>query len=270
MKKMSNEENEIYCPYSLTGVAAAITSALGAEAPKTADPAVEPLMKFIENKNIDRVVMYNPDAVALWLFEKYTADFLPVMLNAQLTLPLQTVMPSVTPVCFATMYTGATPDIHGIKAYRKPVVKADTVFDALIRAGKKPCIVSTGEDSMSKIFLERRMDYFIVETPDEANEKAAELIRQDKYDLLCVYNPNYDGNMHRVGPEGEEALDALRHNAAAYAELAKVIRNSGNGHRTLLGFAPDHGCHEIDGGSGSHGLMMPEDMNIIHFYTVIE
>ena len=28
----------------------------------------------------------------------------------------------------------------------------------------------------------------------------------------------------------------------------------------------DHGCHEIDGGAGAHGLDMPEDINITHLY----
>ena len=266
---MADLLNELYCPLSLKGIAASLTNALGVDSPKSAEPALDIMTKFTAGKNIDRVVMYNPDAVALWLFDKYTDIFAPVMLNTQLTLPLQTVMPSVTPVCFATMYTGADPDIHGIKAYRKPVVKTDSVFDALIRAGKKPCIVSTGDDSMSKIFLERDMDYFIVDTPDEANSKTVELIEQDKYDLISVYNGNYDGIMHKVSPEGDEAIAALRHNAAAFAMLAEAVRKNWKNHKTLIGFAPDHGCHEIDGVSGGHGLMMPEDMNIIHFYGVI-
>ena len=33
-----------------------------------------------------------------------------------------------------------------------------------------------------------------------------------------------------------------------------------------MAFLPDHGCHEIDGQLGSHGLDMYEDMNVIHFY----
>jgi len=266
---MADLLNELYCPLSLKGIAASLTGALGVDAPNQAEPALDIMTKFTAGKNIDRVVMYNPDAVALWLFDKYTDIFAPVMLNTQLTLPLQTVIPSVTPVCFATMYTGTDPDIHGIKAYRKPVVKTDSVYDALIRAGKKPCIVSTGEDSMSKIFLERDMDYFIVDTPDEANAKAIELIEQDKYDLICVYNANYDSVMHKVSPEGEEAIAALRHNTAAFAMLAEAVRKNWKSHSTLIGFAPDHGCHEVDGVSGGHGLMMPEDMNIIHFYGVI-
>lgn len=260
---------DLFCPLKLTGVTASVCAALGVEAPVSADTPIDVLKKLTHGKNIDRVFMYNPDAVALWIFEKYTDLFTPVMLNSDITLPLQTVMPSVTPVCFATMYTGATPEVHGIQSYTKPVVKTDSVFDVLIRAGKKPCIVSTGNDSMSKIFLERDMDYFIVETPDEANAKALELIKEDKYDLICVYNGNYDGRMHRVGPEGEEAIDALKHNINAYETFANAIRENWTDHKTLLGFAPDHGCHEIDGGAGSHGLMMPEDMNIVHFYGVI-
>lgn len=260
---------DVFCPLKLTGVAASLCDALGLQKPEKAGTQIDVLKKLTEGKNIDRVFMYNPDAVALWLFEKYTDIFTPVMLNSDITLPLQTVMPSVTPVCFATMYTGAEPEVHGIQSYTKPVIKTDTVFDVLIRNGKKPCIVSTGNDSMSKIFLEREMDYFIVETPDEANEKALELIKEDKYDLICVYNANYDSRMHRVGPEGDEAIDALRHNVKSYETFAKAIMENWKKHKTLLGFAPDHGCHEIDGGAGSHGLMMPEDMNIIHFYKVI-
>lgn len=260
---------DVFCPIKLTGVAASICEAAGVNPPESAEKSIDIINSLTKDKGIDRVFMYNPDAVALWIFEKYTELFAPVMLNSDITLPLQSVMPSVTPVCFGTMYTGAEPSVHGIQSYTKPVIKTDSVFDAFIRAGKKPCIVSTGNDSMSKIFLEREMDYYIVETPDEANEKALELIREDKYDLICVYNGNYDGRMHRVGPEGEEAIEALKHNVKAYENFAEAIRKEWKEHKTLLAFAPDHGCHEIDGEAGSHGLMMPEDMNIIHFYGVI-
>ena len=60
-----------------------------------------------------------------------------------------------------------------------------------------------------------------------------------------------------------------RHSKLLPETFAKAIKENWTNHKTLLGFAPDHGCHEIDGGAGSHGLMMPEDMNIIHFYKVI-
>ena len=259
---------DLYCQMKLTGAAGALTEALGVPAPHAAAPALEALTTLCAD-GVDRILMYNPDAVALWLFEKYTDLFLPVLRHIRLTLPLRTVMPSVTPVCFGTMYTGAEPSVHGIQSYTKPVIRTDTVFDALIRAGKKPCIVSTGNDSMSRIFLEREMDYYIVDTPDEANAKAAALIEEDRHDLIAVYNGNYDSTMHKFGPESREALDALRHNVRAFDTLANEVRTHWQAHKTLIAFAPDHGCHEIDGDCGSHGLDMPEDMNIIHFYGLL-
>ena len=102
--------------------------------------------------------------------------------RAELALPLETVMPSVTPVCFGSLYTGAQPAVHGIQKYEKPVIRIDTLFDALIRAGKKPCIISHGDASMSRIFLERDMDYFILPSTPAVNAKAAEVILADKYE----------------------------------------------------------------------------------------
>lgn len=260
-----------YNAYSLTSVAAALTEALGVEPPRQADaanPALKGLLAAADGP-IDRVVMYNPDAVALWLYQKYTDYYLPVQRYASLTLPLRSVMPSVTPVCFGTMYTGALPEVHGIRSYTKPVLRLDTVFDALIRAGKKPAIVSTEGDSISKIFLERPMDYFIYQTTEEVRSKALELIDEDRYDMLVIYDKTYDAAMHRHAPEGEESLRALRGSIAGFEATAQAIQASWGAHRTLIGFAPDHGCHEIDGGLGSHGLDMPEDMNILHFYGVL-
>ena len=61
---------------------------------------------------------------------------------------------SVTPVCFGTMYTGLSPQEHGIMKYRKPVLQVDTVFDYLVKEKKKAAIISTEGDSISRIFLE--------------------------------------------------------------------------------------------------------------------
>ena len=188
--------------------------------------------------------------------------------RTELAVPFETVMPSVTPVCFGTMYTGAQPEVHGIKAYVKPVIRIDTIFDAMLRAGKKCAIVSTTGDSLSFIYLERDMDYFILDTVEEINAKAAQLILEDKYDFILVYNANYDAVMHKFGPESLEALSELRANSEAYAMFDALIREHWSKHNVLMGFAMDHGCHEIDGGCGSHGLDMPEDLNILHLYGV--
>jgi len=257
----------------ITGVAKTITDVMGINAPEKANPSIDIVCdmanEYFRNQKADRVFMYNPDAIALWLFEKYITLFEDVISISDIQMPMLSIMPSVTPVCFASMYTGATPDVHGIKIYVKPVVRTDSVFDALIRANKKPVIVSTLNDSMSCIFQERDMDYFVCDTPDECNEKAMELIAEDKHDLIVLYNGNYDVAMHRYGTEAAESLKELKNNIKTYCKMINQIEKYWSSHRTMIGFCPDHGCHDIKGNLGSHGLEMPEDMNIIHFYKFI-
>ncbi len=255
----------------ITQTAATIAQLMGFSMPEDADKANEIVLsaakKHFGDRYAEKVVLYNPDAVALWLYQKYTALFTPVICNSDMALPIESVMPSVTPVCFGSMYTGLVPEKHGITSYRKPVLRCPTLFDAAIAAGKKPIIISTRGDSITEIFKEREMDYIVCETPDECNERAVEVIRADKYDIIVVYNANYDDAMHKTGPESERSINAIKHNAKAFETLTEVAREAWRGKRIVTAFLPDHGCHEIDGQSGSHGLDMPEDMEIIHFYS---
>ena len=257
----------------IDSIAKTITDIAGISPPEEAESSVDIIYncakKVFEGKSADRIFIYNPDAVALWLFQKYTEHFEKAILHSDMALPMLAVMPTVTPVCFASMYTGASTDVHGITSYEKPILKTDTVFDAFIRAGLKPAIISTANDSISCIFLEREMDYFIYETTEECNKKAMELIEEDEYDLIVLYNPNYDNAMHRNGPESGAALKELKNNIDTYSKIISHIERYWTKHRTMVGFCPDHGCHEIDGSLGSHGLNMAEDMNIIHFYRFI-
>ena len=232
-----------------------------------ANEAVKALCeKAFAGRKADRALLFNPDAIALWLYQNYTHLFTDAMVASQLAIPMLSVMPSVTPVCFASMYTGLMPDDHGIKKYVKPVLAVDTIFDHFIRAGKKCAIVSTTGDSISVIFLNRGMDYFIFDTVEEVNLKALELIEKDEYDLLVVYNVSYDGTMHHHGPEAPETIQALKDNIWMYKRLVEAVEQHWQDHDVLYGFMPDHGCHQIDKNAGSHGLDMEEDMNIIHFY----
>ena len=262
-------KNEI----SLDTVCAELSYAMDVEEPKNSAEANSQITQYVDERlnggKVDRVFMYNPDAIAQWIEDKYPALFAEMSKHAELTVPLRSVMPCVTPVCFGTMYTGAQPEVHGIQSYTKPVISIDTIFDALIRVGKKPVILSYGNSSLSKIYLERNMDYYIFETLDEVNAKTAQLILEDTYDFYVVYNGNYDSAMHKNGPESVVALSEIRANGRMFSTFVEMIKDHWKQHNTLVGFAMDHGCHEIDENSGSHGLDMEEDLNIIHSYTVI-
>ena len=257
---------------SLDTIAAALSHAMKIAPPTEAAAPNPDLVNYIdatlEKNKADRVLMFNPDAVAEWIYRKYPQLLTEVSSLCDVEIPLATVMPSVTPVCFGTMYTGAQPAIHGIRKYEKPVIKIDTIFDALLRAGKKVAIVADSQCSVGKIFLERAIDYFIYPTIEKINAKAAELILRDEHDFIVVYNGNYDSTMHKTGTESINALAELRANSRTFGMLAQMIKSHWKHHNTLLGFAMDHGCHDIDGDCGSHGLDMDEDINIVHLYKI--
>ena len=251
--------------YNIRSVCSTLCALFGVP-PLTDAPAMDEVLDLLPGSRADRVFMYNPDAVAWWVYEKYRPLFAPALETGPVTLRMESVMPTVTPVCFASMYSGLMPAEHGIRSYTKPVLTVDTIFDALIAKGLKPAICSTGTDSISLIFKNREMDYFIFDTHDQVNEKVEELIREDRHDLIVAYNGNYDSSMHGHGPEGAESLNALAHNIESYRRLTEAAAAGWKGKKWATAFAPDHGCHEIDGGFGSHGLDMDEDMFVVHFW----
>ena len=188
----------------LTGTAATIESLLGVPAgPGGKDAPLAPVLESAGHAfgapRADRVFFYNPDAVARWVVAKRAREFAPLVRRAGLQLPLHSVLPPVTPVCFASMYSGLLPAAHGIQSYVKPVLQVPTVFDTLPAAGRRAAIVSTAGDSISMIFLVRPVDYFIYKTVAECNAKALALIDADEYDFLVLYNGDYDTGCTATG-----------------------------------------------------------------------
>ena len=261
--------------YSTAMAAPTIARALGVGAPRRSDaentlrPVDEMVDSYCGKGKIDKLLLFNPDAVALWLYQKYTDLFLPVIRNTRMMLPMRTVMPSVTPVCFGTIYTGAMPEVHGIRKYEKPVIKIDTLFDRLIEAGRRPVIVANDECSMGKIFLGRDMDY-IIQPLEKHLGTMIDLIDEDAHDVYVVYEGNYDGTMHRDGVEAETSLAALDSNARHFDALVSHARKKwdAEGKKSMYAWITDHGCHNDEIGRGTHGSDMEEDMNIAHFWGV--
>ena len=265
---------------SMDTVCASLAYAMGIEAPREAAAPAKPLTDYIDEKlqgkKVDRIFMYNPDAVGQWVCEKYPHYTREICGVTELELPLRTVMPSVTPVCFGTMYTGAQPTVHGIQMYDKPVITIDTLFDAMIRAGKKCVIIANTNCSLDQIYRNRDMDYISVQNHWDINAAAAKAILEDKYDFIVCYNGNYDFWQHRHGPESPEALAELKFNSATATMFAKMIQENWTGHNTLFGFAMDHGSHEVEPFTkpsgvvyrGTHGDEIPEDINVVHRYQI--
>ena len=254
---------------SMTQFAATMAGGMGIPAPKAANVPLSMLEGLLRQQGVEtakKVLIYNPDAVGQWLFQKYTEWFVPVLRHTQLGVPVCTVLPSVTPVCFGTMYTGVEPSVHGIQKYEKHVLRQESLFDILADAGKKTALVAVENSSMAILLQERNIDYYILPYDGEVTDQAEELIRNSDYDVIVVYNQEYDDVMHRTFPESEQSLAALKHHIAAFDRLATAAEECWKAEDTLLCWATDHGIHTNEQGHGTHGADMEEDLNVMHFF----
>jgi len=264
----------------LESLAGALAYAMGIEPPKQAWEANKTLTDYVDEKlggkKADRIFLYNADAIAQWVYEKYPQFTLGARRRTDIELPMRTPLPPKTPVCFGTMYTGAEPAAHGITEYAKKPVVADTIFDALDRAGKKGAIVCIRGYSMSVIFGKTPAHEYFFSDLGEVNAKAAELIMKDEYDFLLVYNGNYDDIMHRKGPEHPDSLAQMMFNYQTFCMFDSLVQNHWKKHNTLVGFGMDHGCHETSpevqaenpNRMGDHGDDVATDRNILHLYKI--
>lgn len=256
----------------LTHIAATVCKCLAIDPPARSEGCIDDLcarLDALKEGAFDRVLLYNPDAIGQWVAEKYAVKFAPMRNHCQIVQPMRSVVPPKTPVCFGSIYSGASPSVHGITHYEKRRLEIDTLFDALIRAGKKPCIVSVADQSMDVLFRGRDMAYFACKNDRAAVDCALKLIAEDNYDAICVYNQAYDDRMHRSHPQSAWALKALDEYAVAFDRLANAVRRHWTAHNTLIGCLTDHGVHREWYLLGQHGKNIPQDMNILHWWGVI-
>ncbi len=217
---------------------------------------------------VERCLVYAPDAMGAVLFASQADLLSRVSAAAPVTAALRSVFPPKTPVCFASMFTGAPPEVHGIRAYERPVLECDTLFDSLIRAGKRPAIVSVKDASTDIIFRGRDMDYFSEPADDDVTARAIELLESDRHDLILVYHQEYDDLLHESEPFAAGALAAAGRHVDAFSRLAMVALERWRGRQSLVAFAPDHGAHvDPRTGRGAHGEDMPDDMEVLHFFA---
>lgn len=263
---------EYYNSYHLTHFAGIVADALGVELPTCFAPTIKWVSDILQsrlNGRADRAILYHADAVGQYIWQKYTPYFAPVYANTSLALPYVSTVESVTPVAHASMYTGLEPEGHGIRTYVRPRLECATLFDILIEKGLRPCILAQKDSTFLHIFAGRDMDYYEEPCAAAIQEKAQQLLAEDRYDVISIHTFDYDDAAHHYGPESREGLNAIALEASGFANICDTVRKTWAGHKTLIAYAPDHGQHLTPGGNGMHGTKLTEDMNILHFYGVI-
>jgi len=240
---------------------------MGIEPPSVSSaPALEQVLERA-SVAVERVLVYGADAIGR-VFLNHHPDLKKRLVAAtDIQVELRAMLPPKTPVCFASMFTGAMPEVHGIRKYERPVLTCDTLFDALARAGKRAAIVAVKDCSMDIIFRNRAIDYFTEADDAAVLERTLQLLRDGRHDFIVSYNQEYDDTLHRTRHDGPEALAAARRHVETFVRLWQATEELWSGYSRALLFVSDHGAHyDAAKGKSDHGEDIPEDMDVIHFW----
>ena len=258
---------------TIAGVTRTVCTLVGIE--EGLDALEEPFQPVVAKaralgiERCERVLLYAPDAIGFHLCTAFPDVVQPVARAASIVVRMKSVVPPVTPVCFSSMFTGQPPAVHGIRKYEKPVLRSETLFDRLIRAGRRVAIVAVQDSSIDRLFRDRSLDYFPERYDPEVTETALRLISANGHDFVLAYHQEYDDALHRTSPRAPEAIEAMQRHVTSFLRLAGAVEQSWGASHRLVGFVPDHGGHiDPDTGSGTHGIDSPEDMDVQHFYGV--
>src|SRR5690606_5858086 len=133
---------------------------------------------------IERCLIYCPDALGNHLWARFPEQRDRVTKCCPQRVDVSAVVPPRTPVCFASLFTGAPPEVHGIRRYERPVVTCDTLFDVLVRCNRRVAIVAVRNSSIDIIFRDRPLDYFSEPYDQEATDRALHVLESAVHDLI--------------------------------------------------------------------------------------
>ncbi len=216
---------------------------------------------------LERCLVYAPDAIGEHLLTAWPGMYDEIARTAPTSVRLRSAVPPKTPVCYAAIFTGAPPETHGVRHHERPVLPCDTLFDSLIRAGRRVAIAAVTDSSIDRLFRGRALDYFSEPYDPEVSTRVHSLLLEDRHDLIVAYQQEYDDCVHAMDPLCPDAVSAARRHVAVFADLAGTAARRWAGRRWGVVFVPDHGAHlDPATGKGTHGEELPEDMHLRHSY----
>jgi hypothetical protein len=222
---------------------------------------------LLGKESIQKCLIYAPDAIGKIVFNRYPQLLKEIIRIAPLQIRTLSELPSYTPVSYASMFTGAKPNEHGITIYEKIVLTCDTLFDAFVRAGKCVALIAVDGCSNSIIFQNREIDYFIESNDEMIENRAIELVKTGNYDLILVDRQDYDRALHQTNPYSPKAINALKKLVKGFARINRVFQKINAGSNRLITFVSDHGAHvNPETGKGDHGSDSFEDVMLLHFW----
>ena len=248
--------------YDMRYVTPTVCGALGVRAPSSAETG--PLEEVVGTMGVvDRlaVVVIDTFGASTWTAARLEVPTFNALANRHL-LHLRSVMPTITPVNFATMLTGASPDAHRIRD-RTERLALETIFDVLRERGRVSATAARAVSSLGILILPSADRPGLAEsnTDREVSSLAVQML-EGRADLLWVQLLDVDNAGHLHGPLSSESA-AAAHRADGH--LREIAEGAYRGGYALMALA-DHGQHMVvrDDGSvgGTHGTDLEEDLYV--------
>jgi arylsulfatase A-like enzyme len=174
----------------------------------------------------------------------------------------QTVLPSVTLPSTASMLSGSSPDVHGVRwnvyDLQRGYVALPTLFSVVHDAGLSTALV-VGKAKLEHIAVPGTVDTYAYVIGSDADIAgfAAEQLRQAPPDLLVVHLPGVDSAGHAHGWVTSPQIASVTVADEAVGLLLTTLEDIGQLESTLIIVTADHG-----GIGQSHGGSEPESMTI--------
>ena len=267
----------------LTNFASTVLESFGINKAQTMNDSDKNLVnKITKNGKREKALLFHADAVPSYVIKKCPELFENVRKFADTEVEFKAVMPSITPVCFGAMFSGAYPENNGIPQYAKPILsdtlvqpalKVKTIVDLFTENGLKVALITCSNGCIASMLHQRGADAFIIpgDNDEKMFDKALSVLESGEYDVIMLYQLSYDYKMHDNGPESEIALSTLNTITERFKKLCEKAEEVWSDKKYLRVFNSDHGCHvtyrDSDGKTGGdHGQDISEDMDLIWFF----
>jgi len=255
-----NEFIDNRCIYSIKSVAPTSAYILGIRTPRGCKS--QPIMDIIEDLKVTgSLAIIVLDALGLypWYFHRKIMPFLTSIINRRLAI-VKSIVPSKTPINFATIVSGVGLEIHGIYTFNDNF-RCETLFDVIRENGLKSMGCGRPNTTGANL-LARYADIKCISPEDSDDSLMLSLIN-----YVLKYRPNYiiaqfidpDNYFHRYGPYSDKVSKVLNKVDMRLKNIVKVL----NKYYSILILA-DHGQHAIIDKNGEvkggHGESIEEDV----------
>jgi len=201
-----------------------------------------------------RVLVVEIDGLGYNAYTQYSKDC-PMLkkFNAQ---KARTVMPSISNVALASIVTGKTPDISGVKERKDRELAIADMFSTAA-AMKKSCAVIEGDSVLVTMNANQTLspDQNGNGSTDDEVQQNALLAIDSGSDFLYVHYHGLDDVSHTTGPLSDKACQKAKELDQYIADLLSKF------HGTAI-LISDHGMHDVMQADklGMHGTFLPVDM----------